>query len=52
MIEERDVRRGPGTDSVMVKGGGERLQVAGGENKVLELGKKRDGRKHEGDRER
>lgn len=35
----------------MVKGG-ERLKVAGGENKVLELGKKRDGRKHEGDRER
>lgn len=44
------MRRGPGADSVMVKGG-KRLKVAG-ENRVLELEKERDGRKHEGDRER
>lgn len=45
------MRRGPGTDSVMVKGR-KRLKVARGENRVLELGRERDGRKHEGDRER
>lgn len=51
VIEDRDVRRGTGTDSVMVKGG-LRLKVTGGENRRLELGKLRDGRKHEGDREK
>lgn len=49
MIEEREVRRGPGTDSVMVKEGREEVKVAGGENRVLEWGEGRDRRKHEGD---
>lgn len=52
MIEVRDVRRGTGRDSVMVKERGGGLKIAGGEDSLLELGKERDERKHEGDRER